>query len=264
MFGLKNTNDQQILHILDVLYEKEKKNGVEIIITNYNTAELAKYACNSFLAMKISFINKISQLCQLTGADITKVEKIMKLDSRIGKKYLMSGLGFGGSCFDKDLKALKYIMQDNNINYGLIDDILDINKEQISSAMSIIEKNKKSNNVLILGTTFKKNTSDLTNSPAIELIDRLVKNDFRVHIFDCVKINLDNYKFYNKIIVETNLKKAIDSIDDIIICSDWDEFKVIKNYDLSSKNVYDFKQLLVQENINSNLYGIGFTKKLSR
>lgn len=255
VFGLKN-NDEKILKILYKLYAYEIKNNVKMIITDFKTAELAKYSCNAFLAMKISFINKISQLCEALGANILDVEQIMKLDCRIGPNYLESSLGFGGSCFDKDLKALISIMRDYNIKSKMITNILSINNEQIDCAVSIINKHKKSNKILILGTTFKKDTNDITNSPALNLITKLIENKYSVAVYDCIKVDFSNYKYVNNIIFEKNLEKAIKNYDDIVIGCDWEQFKTILNFPLNTKNIYDFKRIF-EFNTNINIFGIG-------
>ncbi len=261
VFGLKNKQDEELKKLIKSLYNDEIEKNINIFFTDYNTAELAKYSCNCFLAMKISFINKISQLCNETNSNICDVENIMKQDSRIGDKYLQSGLGFGGSCFTKDLKALATTLQDYSIDNSIIKDILQINYMQINNAFNIITNNAIEKKVLILGTTFKKHTDDLTNSPAIRLIDLLLKSNYCVGIYDCINVVLSRYENNKNVTVEKDFNKAVNEYNDIVICSDWEEFKKIKNFDLKGKNIYDFKQLLLNENINANIFGLGFCKQ---
>ena len=261
VFGL-DKNDAFARKLLDEIYQKEMINNIQVIYTDYKTAELAKYACNTFLAMRVSFINNISQLCEKLNADIGTIETVMKLDDRIGSKYLSSGLGFGGSCFPKDIEALKFIANTNGVDCSLIDNIKQINFAQTEYAVSQIKEYSSNNKILVLGTTFKKDTSDITNSPSLRLISSLLENNFEVYVYDLVKVDLSRYKDKDKITRVEDFDKAVNDFDNIVIASDWNEFKKLKEFKFAShKNIFDYKKLLEKVSIdNCTIYSIGKSK----
>ncbi len=170
--------------ILLKIYEKHKN---KIYITNIDTAELIKHASNSFLAMKISYINLISDLCEKTDADVEFVAKGMGLDSRIGKQFLRAGLGYGGSCFPKDVRALVKMGEDLSVDMKLLKEVDRINMartdmfiKKVKNALWIL-KNKK---LAVLGLSFKPRTDDIRNAPSIHIIERLLEEGARLSLYD--------------------------------------------------------------------------------
>ena len=227
--------------------------NVPLLITDRKSAEMVKYVSNSFLALKISFINEIANLASDLGTDIEKVVEGVGLDSRIGKQFLKAGIGYGGSCFPKDMKALLY--QSNN-KLKTIEAAIEVNnKQKMIFAKEIVEKFKNINNlkIAILGVTFKPNTDDISNSPAIENIEFFLKNNIDVHVFD--PLGIDNIKniFDNKIGYYNSIEECIRNKDIAIIFTELEE---IKNFDISNysklmktpiiydgRNCYDLKQV---------------------
>lgn len=258
VFGLKTPQKNLKQNILS-LYKLEQKNNIPIIFTDYRTAELSKYACNSFLALKISFINLISQLCDKLGADIKTVEEIMKLDYRIGKKYLDAGMGFGGSCFHKDLSALGVLYDVNGLQHSLINEVLNINEQQINYCLKKITDFATNKDILVLGTTFKKNTSDTTNSPSASLIKKLLQKDYNIYVYDVVNVDYNKIGIADKVTKITNFEQAVNKFENIVLGSDWEEFKALQKMKFKShKNIFDLKQTLDTNKIkNCSVYYVG-------
>ncbi|NQT19648.1 MAG: UDP-glucose/GDP-mannose dehydrogenase family protein, partial [Planctomycetes bacterium] len=172
------------------LYEpivKKNPHEVPIIVTDVNSAELIKHASNSFLALKISYINAVSQICELSGADIGKVAEGMGLDKRIGKGFLSAGAGFGGSCFPKDVAAFRQIAGELGYDFGLLENVLDINDRQkqlpvkkAKQALWVL----KDKTIAVLGLAFKPNTDDIREAPALCCIRELLKEHAKVRACD--------------------------------------------------------------------------------
>ncbi|MBD3413846.1 MAG: nucleotide sugar dehydrogenase [Candidatus Aminicenantes bacterium] len=166
------------------IYEKYKD---KIHMTNIDTSELIKHASNSFLAMKISFINLISDLCEKTDADVELVAQGMGLDSRIGKQFLRAGLGYGGSCFPKDVRALVKIGEDLGLDMSLVKAVDQINKKRIQKFINLIKKalwiltNKR---LAVLGLAFKPRTDDIRNAPSIDIIRKLMEEEAYLSLYD--------------------------------------------------------------------------------
>ena len=162
--------------------------NIPIIITNHQTAEMVKYANNSFLATKISFINQLSNICQnIPGVNIDDIAKTIGLDPRIGDAFLNAGPGYGGSCLPKDMKALINFADKVGINPILLNAVEKTNQRQIKSIISLMEKSLGTlalKRLTVLGTAFKPNTDDVRDSIAIELIKKLLKKKARITIYD--------------------------------------------------------------------------------
>ena len=197
------------------------------VITNIETAELIKYASNSFLATKISFINELSALCEKVGADIHMVAKGMGLDQRIGQKFLHPGPGFGGSCLPKDTSALLKIAEDNNVTLGIVDAAVKANERQKNLMVQRINDtlgDLKGKNIAVLGISFKPNTDDVRDAPSLFIIEKLISKGAKIKAYDpAVKhLNTDlmkNIKFCDD--PYTTLKSA----DAIIILTEWNQFR---------------------------------------
>lgn len=223
-----------------------------ILITNLETAEMIKYASNSFLATQISFINSISQICEKVGADVTQVSRGMKLDKRIGAKaFLNAGLGYGGSCFPKDVEALIQIAADNKVAFKILEEVEAVNKlqrqhfvEKIKSTLGNL-KNKK---IAVWGIAFKPKTDDIRMAPAVSVIEQLSDLGAKIIAFDPVA--KENLLKINPDVVFTD--KALDAtkdVDALVIITEWDEFKQIdlaklrknmkSSYVFDGRNIYD-------------------------
>lgn len=198
-----------------------------IIVTDINSAELIKHASNSFLALKISYINAVSVICEATGANVQEVANGMGMDERIGRRFLNAGIGFGGSCFPKDLSAFIAISQQVGYDFGLLKEVQKINATQMERFIKKITdtiwvlKDKK---IGVLGLAFKQNTDDVRMSPAIDLCQRLLKEgaSLRVHdpkAMDKAKGILTNVEYVD------DMNAIAEGCDAIVVATEWDEFK---------------------------------------
>jgi UDPglucose 6-dehydrogenase len=233
IIGLEDTQENSMAKkIMSDIYNYF--NGIaRLIFTDITTAEMIKYAANSFLAMKICFINEIADLCEKVGADVRQLSKGIGLDSRIGNKFLNPGPGFGGSCFPKDILALENIAQKNNVELSLISSTISSNnKRKINIAQKIIAANGGNvdgKTIAILGLAFKGNTDDIRYSPAIVIIKELIKKGAKIHAYDQEAI--ENTK--KELGENSNIKyfptpyEAIKNTDSTVIATEWEEFKTL-------------------------------------
>jgi UDPglucose 6-dehydrogenase len=214
--------------ILSKIYEKYSD---RIHITNIDTAELIKHASNSFLAMKISFINLVSDLCEKTDADVEFVAKGMGLDSRIGKQFLKAGLGYGGSCFPKDVRALIKIGEDLGIDMKLLQEVDHINTARIDRFINKIKealwilKNKK---LAVLGLAFKPGTDDIRNAPSIDVIQRLLDEEAHLSLYDPKAAENIKRLFPEKssgIHYPKSAYEALKNANAALFITEWDEFR---------------------------------------
>lgn len=198
-----------------------------VIVTDINSAELIKHAANSFLALKISYINAISVICEASGANVQEVANGMGMDTRIGRKFLDASLGFGGSCFPKDLSAFIQISEQLGYNFGLLKEVQRINDEQMDRFVKkIIEtlwvlKNKK---IGVLGLAFKQNTDDVRMSPAIDLCQRLQKEGAILRVHDPRAMEKAKSVLKDVTYVE-DMNEVADGCDALVIATEWPEFK---------------------------------------
>ena len=220
-------------NILKELYRPLYLLETPIIFTNRETAELIKYAANSFLATKITFINEISNLCEKVGANVNDVSIGIGLDGRIGKKFLHPGPGYGGSCFPKDTLALVKTAQDHKSPLGLIENVVESNDKRKRSMhkriLNSIGKRKKKV-ICILGLTFKPNTDDMRDSPSLEIIPALIKNKCDLKVFDPegMKEAKECFKEYSeKILWCRDSYEASKGSDALVILTEWNEFRAL-------------------------------------
>jgi UDPglucose 6-dehydrogenase len=198
-----------------------------IIITDINSAELIKHASNSFLALKISYINAVAVMCEATGANIQEVATGMGMDERIGRRFLNAGIGFGGSCFPKDLSAFIKISEQVGYDFRLLKEVQHINALQMERFVKkIIEtlwvlKDKK---IGVLGLAFKQNTDDVRSSPAIELCQRLQKEGATLRVHDPKAMDKAKSLLTNVTYVE-DMNDVAEGCDAIVVATEWDEFK---------------------------------------
>jgi len=200
----------------------------EKMFTEIPTAELIKYASNSFLATKLSFINEIANFAEKVGADVDEVAMGMGLDSRIGPKFLKAGLGFGGSCFPKDVSALRFMSKRQKYDFKLVNSVLQVNKLQKNLFFEKIKEHFKSKltnkKIAVLGLAFKGNTDDVRESPALDIIRKLKRAGANVTAYDPQAAA--NAKAEIKgLDVEASPEQAVDGADAVVIATEWDEFK---------------------------------------
>jgi UDPglucose 6-dehydrogenase len=226
-------NNKKSAEILKKIYEPILKNKIPLIITSIESAELIKYASNAFLATKISFINEMANFCNLSNADINDVAKGIGLDKRIGEFFLNAGIGYGGSCLPKDIKALIQKGKESKYDFKLLKAVENINKNQ---NLFLFKKLKKlltdlsQKTIAIWGLSFKPNTDDMRDAPAILLIKSLIKEKAKIKVYDPVAMEKAK-----KILTEKNIyfaknsSDAIKNTDALLIVTEWDEFK---NFDI--------------------------------
>jgi UDPglucose 6-dehydrogenase len=203
-----------------------------IIVTDINSAELIKHAANSFLALKISYINAVSVLCELSGANVQEVAHGMGMDARIGRKFLDASLGFGGSCFPKDLSAFIRISESMGYNFGLLKEVQQINAEQMNRFVKKISDTLwviKGKTLGVLGLAFKQNTDDVRMSPAIDLCQRLVKEGARLRVHDPQAMEKAKPILPEATYV-ADMNEVAEGCDALIIATEWPQFK---NLDLA-------------------------------
>jgi UDPglucose 6-dehydrogenase len=198
-----------------------------VIVTDINSAELIKHASNSFLALKISYINALSVICDATGANVQEVANGMGMDARIGRRFLDASLGFGGSCFPKDLSAFIKIAEQMGYEFGLLKEVQRINAEQMNRFVKkIIDtlwvlKDKK---IGVLGLAFKQNTDDVRMSPAIELCQRLQKEGAILRVHDPKAMEKSKALLKDVTYVD-DMNEVAEGCDALVITTEWDEFK---------------------------------------
>ena len=223
------SNSDKATRIMQDIYSPFFRTGNRVIVMDVKSAEMTKYASNSFLATKISFMNEIANLCEKVGADAEMVRVGMSTDSRIGNKFLFPGLGYGGSCFPKDVKALIKIGNENNSSMSIIEAVDDVNKKQ---RLFFIDKIKKHFNnklqgltIAIWGLAFKPKTDDMREAPAITIINELLNCGATIKVFDSKAINSARFHFQEKIIYCKNPYEALVDADCMLLLTEWNEFR---------------------------------------
>ena len=239
-----------------------------IIITNHQTAEMIKYANNSFLATKISFINQLSNICQkIPGANIDDIAKTIGLDPRIGKLFLNAGPGYGGSCLPKDMKALIKFAKNTGVKPTLLNAVEDVNAKQLEEIISIAKKKLgvlESKNITILGTSFKPDTDDIRDSIAIELIRKFLKIKVKVTVHDPRAIENTKNIFKNKINYAKSISDAILESQCVIIMTQWKQYEKLTNNDfkqMKKKLIIDCRRMLAEKQLDVDYYAIGLGKE---
>ena len=213
---------------------------VPFIVTDINSSELIKHASNSFLAMKVSFINAISDICERTGASVKDVAYGMGLDKRIGSDFFRAGIGFGGSCFPKDLQAFIRIAEKYGYNFGLLKEVEKLNNERIER---IIEKLKeglwllKGKTIGILGLSFKPDTDDTRFSPALKISRSLLREGATVKAYD-PKAMVKAKNEVPEIVYRDDPYQVADGAEALVICTEWDNFKELNWEKIKSLMVY--------------------------
>ena len=198
-----------------------------IIVTDINSAELIKHASNSFLALKISYINAISVVCEATGANVQEVANGMGMDERIGRRFLDASLGFGGSCFPKDLSAFIKIAEQVGCQFGLLKEVQQINSRQMDRFLKKISDTLwvlKDKTIGVLGLAFKQNTDDVRMSPAIELCQRLQKEGVRLRVHDPKAIEKARAVLQDVTFVE-DMDAVAEGCDALVVATEWEQFK---------------------------------------
>jgi UDPglucose 6-dehydrogenase len=229
-------NSEKALAMMQELYEPivrrdvaEDKSlpPVPVVVTDLSSAEMIKYAANSFLATKISFINEVANICDRVGADVVQVARGIGLDSRIGSKFLSAGIGWGGSCFPKDVSALIHTADDYGYEAELLKSAVSVNLRQRSIALEKLQqelKILKGKTIGLLGLTFKPDTDDMRDAPALTLIEQLNRLGARVKAYDPIVSQSGLSHGLSGVIIETDAEMLADGCDALVLVTDWQEF----------------------------------------
>ncbi len=250
------TDNQNAYQMMCDVYRPLYINKNPITQTTIETAEMIKYASNSFLALKISYINEISNLCEVLDADVHDVAIAMGRDGRISEKFLHPGPGFGGSCFPKDLEALLSISKNNNLSMETVNAAIIANKNQkkrmTNKLINLFDGNINNRKIAVLGLAFKANTDDVRESSAIDIIKGILGNGGIVNAYDPIANN-EMSKIFHDIEYFDNLYDAVKNVDGIVIITEWNEFrsldlqkikKIMKgNIILDTRNILDMDEL---------------------
>ena len=244
----------------------KKKETIPVVQTDLVSAEMIKYAANSFLATKISYINEIANICEEAGADVKMVAKGIGLDSRIGGKFLDAGIGWGGSCFPKDVLALSRIAAEYGINAQLLDTVINVNSHQrlrIIKKVQKLLKIVKGKTIGVLGMSFKPDTDDTRNAPAITIMNNLVNLGAKVKAYDPV-VKISPGELNSQVIICQSYEELFEAADLVILATEWKEFKVINYAELRKmmRDTYfiDGRNALIKEemvNLGYKYFGIG-------
>ena len=261
------TSDKKSNKILKNLYSPLISKGAKYINTSRRAAELIKYASNSFLATKITFINEIANLCEKINVNVEDISIGMGLDNRIGSRFLRAGPAYGGSCFPKDTKAIITTADKFKTNLSLIKSVIESNENRsyllLKRVFEILRGKIKNKKICFLGVTFKANTDDMRDSSCLTMMPKLIKNGAKINYYDPTgkKKEVSNLK---NVIYSKNIKSAIKDADLIIIHTEWNDFKSI-NFKKEVKNnnfkIFDMRNIYSRSKMKEqkiNYYGIGF------
>lgn len=254
--------------IMEKIYRPIVRTGRPLVITDVKSAEIIKYASNSFLATKISFVNELANFCEKAGGNIKEVAKGMGMDSRIGSRFLQAGIGYGGSCFPKDVKALLHTGKDYNYEFQIISAAHRVNEAQKLRAFEILSrqiKNLKDKKIALWGLSFKPRTDDIREAPSLYVIRDLLASGAKVVAFDTVAEENMRKEIKNKnLSYASNPYKALNKADALIILTEWDEFRVLDFSKMRSlmkqKLIIDGRNILDKNEVEQEgftYFGIG-------
>lgn len=248
------SSSEKATALMQKLYAPFVRSGNPVIVMDEKSAELTKYAANSFLATKITFMNEIANYCEKVGADVDKVRVGMGTDSRIGKRFLFPGIGYGGSCFPKDVKALQKAGKDKDYHFKILDAVISVNKKQKTVQVPKIESyfngNIKGKKLAIWGLAFKPETDDIREAPSIDVMNSLLEKGATLSVFDPEAMPNIQKQFGDSLTYATSMYQALEGADALVICTEWSIFR--------SPNFSKVKELLANPIIfdGRNLYSL--------
>lgn len=258
------SNSKQATKLLKTLYQSVK---CPIVVTTPRTAELIKYASNAFLATKISYMNELARLCDQLGVNIKEVANGIGLDPRIGSSFLHAGIGYGGSCFPKDVNALIHTAKQNNIELSILEQVVYVNQTQHLYLLEKARERLKSfanKKIAILGLAFKPDTDDMREAPALRIIDSLLNEQANVYVYDPIA-TLPPVSHYESVTTSNELEEAMQDADAVFLCTEWSIFQNIDWAEMkrimNQPNLFDGRNLLDSHEMNTIGYyyqGIGF------
>ncbi len=251
------TTSEKAKKVMNDLYAPFVRQGNPVIFMDEKSAELTKYAANSFLAVKISFMNEIAQLCERLGADVDMVRKGIGSDERIGKRFLFPGIGYGGSCFPKDVQALSKSSTEVNYNFKILEAVMDVNEKQklhlLPKINQYFDGNLKGKHFAIWGLAFKPNTDDIREAPALYIIEALLAAGATVSAFDPEAMGNVKQLLGDSIHFADSQYNALPGADALIVATEWNEFRtpnfsemagLLKNKVIfDGRNLFDLQQI---------------------
>ena len=247
--------------LMSKLYKPFVLNNYRILFMDIPSAEMTKYAANSMLATRISFMNDIANLCELVGADADMVRRGIGSDARIGTKFLYPGCGYGGSCFPKDVKALIHTGKEHGYDMRVIEAVEEVNERQKSIVFEKLFKafdgNLKGKTIALWGVAFKPETDDMREAPALVIIDRLIKAGAKVNVYDPVAMEECKRRIGDVVVYCKDMYEAVIDADALVLVTEWKQFripswKVVKKMMrgdtvVDGRNIYDENDLLVEK-----------------
>lgn len=255
--------------IMEQVYRPLARAGRPIVFTDVRSAEIIKYAANAFLAMKITFINEVANFCDVAGGNVKEVAKGIGYDSRIGSRFLYAGIGYGGSCFPKDVKALIESGREYNSHFHLIETVEDVNRRMrikpFVKLKEVFGDKLKGKTIAVWGLAFKPRTDDIREAAAIENIQFLLEEGAKVRVFDPVAMdNTARGLQHNQLIYTKKALDALKGADALVICTEWDEFRVADYQDIKrlmkGRVIYDGRNVLERSEAEAagfTYYGVG-------
>jgi UDPglucose 6-dehydrogenase len=254
--------------IMTKLYQPFLQNDAYMMIMDTRSAELTKYAANAMLALRISYMNEISNLCETLGANVDNVRRGIGSDFRIGKHFLYSGIGYGGSCFPKDVKAIIKTASENNYNFKILNAVEEVNaqqKEKMFHKMNTFFKNNlKGKQIAVWGLSFKPDTDDMREAPSIVLITALLNAGAKVVAFDPEAMDESKHIFGDKIKLVNHMYDCLPESDALLICTEWNDFRNPDyeklSTELKAKAIFDGRNICdleTIENFGFNYFSIG-------
>ncbi len=254
------TKSERAKKLMEELYEPFVRQGNPVLFMDERSAEVTKYAANAFLATKISFMNEIANLCELVGADVDNVRKGIGTDSRIGKRFLFPGVGYGGSCFPKDVQALYHTAKQFDYNFQILDAVMNVNQLQRENFYQTIsnhfKENLKGKTIAVWGLSFKPNTDDIREAPALYLLEKFLEAGANVRAYDPEAMNNVKQIFGDKVYFAKDKDDTLMRADFLVIVTEWNEFRS-PDFDKISSSL---KQKLIFD--GRNLYSLTHMKEL--
>lgn len=223
------SSSERAIKIMKILYAPFVRQGNPVICMDEKSAELTKYAANAFLATKISFMNEIAQVCERLGADVDMVRKGIGSDDRIGRRFLFSGIGYGGSCFPKDVQALVKSSQNENYDFKILEAVIKVNEIQkthlISKLLAYFNNDIKGKKIALWGLAFKPNTDDIREAPALKLIESLLSHGASVVAYDPEAMKNVQQEIGDQIQYADTMYNVLEGADALLIATEWNEFR---------------------------------------
>ncbi|TDG37933.1 UDP-glucose/GDP-mannose dehydrogenase family protein [Pedobacter changchengzhani] len=252
------TKSDRAKKLMADLYAPYVRQGNPILFMDERSSELTKYAANSFLATKITFMNEVANLCELVGADVDAVRRGIGSDERIGKRFLFPGVGYGGSCFPKDVQALVKSSDDYNYSFQILKSVMEVNERQktilVDKILKYYKNDIKGKHFALWGLAFKPETDDIREAPALYIIDALIESGATVTVFDPEAMENIQALMGSKVNYATNQYEALENADALLIVTEWSVFRnpdfekidrILKNKVIfDGRNLYDLEKMI--------------------